>query len=338
MSNHSKKVFPFDNSRFSRVMQVLSVRRFWENPIRDLLKYLDYVFDRKSFIADFSEFEIHNHVPRSALAIRDYNYGPAVIIHGIMPRSGTVYVGELLRLHPDLQAYPRDLFEAPMLQVSDAINRVQRRFLRAYRHNSDKISDDEFLALFATAFIAHLYSEVPEESRILLKVPGVHYLHRFFKAFPLENLLVVIRDGRDVVESTRRTWPQLGFPSICRRWRRSADMVLACDKHFAKKESGYWLARFEDAVNDPVAFVREVCIRFNLDESTYPFGKISDIPVRGSSSLGVQKSVTWNPIEKPTTFTPERRWVNWSRRKKRIFKRIAGRALIDLGYCSNLDW
>ncbi len=338
MSNHSKKAFTFDNSRFSRVKQALVSRGFWENPIRDLLKYLSYVFDRRSFHADFSEPELQEQVFQSALAIRGPNHGPAVIIHGIMPRSGTVYVGELLRLHPDLQAYPWDLFEVPLLQVSDAIDQAQLRFLRAYRHNVDKIADHDFLALFSAAFIAHLYSGASEGRRILLKMPGVHYLHRFFKAFPAENLLILIRDGRDVAESTMRTWPQLGFPSICRRWRRSAGMVLACDRQFSQREAGYWLARFEDAIGDPVAFVKKACLKFDLDESRYPFEKISDIPVRGSSSLSKQTSITWKPMRKPTTFKPTERWRDWSSRRKRTFKHIAGKTLIDLGYCTTLDW
>jgi hypothetical protein len=44
--------------------------------------------------------------------------------------------------------------------------------------------------------------------------------------FPEEHLLVLTRDGRDVVHSTVKTWPQILFPFACRRYRRSAEMDL----------------------------------------------------------------------------------------------------------------
>ena len=173
---------------------------------------------------------------------------------------------------------------------------------------------------------------------MLLKVPSVHYLDRFYSAFPFEHLLVLIRDGRDVVQSTIRTWPQLKFSFVCRRWKRSAEMVLACDKRFSQRPKGYWLARFEDAVCDPSSFVKEAYERFGLDKSQYPYESMHKLPVRGSSSALRQDGVVWDPVEKPKGFDPTGRWHGWSAAKKRTFKRIAGQALIDLGYCENLDW
>ena len=304
----------------------------------DLGKYLDYLFDSRSFAPRFAVDEPSEAALQAARSIRGEAPAPALIIHGIMPRSGTVYVGELLRRHPDLHAYPNRLWELPFLQHTDHILKMQRDFLRTYQQNVGKIGDRDFLPLFGAAFIAYLHAFAPEGRRILLKVPGVHHLDRFFAAFPHEHLLVLVRDGRDVVHSTCKTWPQITFGMACRRWKRSARMVLACHHCYAKRSQGYWLARFEDAVRDPAGFVREACRRFGLDQAAYPFHQVGDLPVRGSTTLSEQGQVDWAPVQRPSHFSPIGHWRDWSWWRRWRFKRIAGRELIDLGYCEALDW
>ena len=105
------------------------------------------------------------------------------MIHGIMPRSGTVYAGQLLRLHPDLHAYPFQIWELPYLQHSGAVGELQDEFLWSYEQNVGKIGDQDFLPLFGSALVAYLYAGVPADKRLLMKVPNVEYLHQFYRVF-----------------------------------------------------------------------------------------------------------------------------------------------------------
>jgi hypothetical protein len=43
-------------------------------------------------------------------------------------------------------------------------------------------------------------------------------------------------------------------------------------------------------------------------------------------------------VAKPEDFNPVGRWESWSAWRKWRFKRIAGQALLDLGYGEDLDW
>ncbi|MCZ7570664.1 MAG: sulfotransferase [Ardenticatenaceae bacterium] len=299
-------------------------------------KYTSYVFDRKSFDPNFDALEVSPQAVETARRIRAVERGPAVIIHGIMPRSGTVYVGDLLGLHPDLALTPNKIWEIPFLKLTDDILRVQEEFFRSYKNNRSRIGAADFLPLFGAAFVAHLHSFAPEEKRMLLKMPGVQHLNHFFSVFPHENLLLLVRDGRDVVHSTVRTWPELRFSDVCRRWNRSVRMILAFQERYAGRQ-GYWMTRFEDAVRDPEVFVKEACSHFGLDGDKFPYEKIEAIPVQGSSSFMKEgKARYW--VKKPRGFNPIGRWEQWPAGKKRAFKRIAGEALMDLGYCDNLDW
>ncbi len=300
-------------------------------------KFFNYIFDTKGLRTPQPPDQISAHALQAAGQIRGAGRAPAILLQGIMKRSGTVYVGDMLALHPALEAYPNMVWEIPFLNETGKFMRAQDDFFLNYRQNVGKIDEHDFLPLFGEAFIAYLHAYLPPEKRMLLKVPGVEYLNAFYSVFPHENLLLQVRDGRDVVHSTVKTWPQITFSMACRRWNLSAQTVLHFHARNKHRTHGYWLARFEDAVNDPPGFIQEACQRFGLDESAYPFEKIGAIPVQGSSSFKTDGKVDYW-IEKPKTFNPIGRWEKWSVWRKAIFKLIAGKSLIALGYAEDSRW
>ena len=142
-------------------------------------KYWKYVFDTRGFTPTFDPGSISDRAFESARQIRGNSRPPAIILHGIMPRAGTVYVGELLRLHPRIEAFPYRLWEIPFLQLTDEMVDLQRSFFLGYRHNIGKLGANDFLPLFGAALIAHLYSGIGDDRRLLIKVPSVQYLDWF---------------------------------------------------------------------------------------------------------------------------------------------------------------
>ena len=246
-----------------------------------------------------------------------------------MQRSGTVYTGELLRLHPKLYAYPNNIWEVPFLRLAKDIIRTQNHFFQSHIQNTDKIGSKDFLPLFGASFIAYLYSFVPAGKRMLLKIPDVKYLKYFFSMFPHETPLLLLRDGRDLVTSTINTWPQKEFEDVCRSWADSANMVLAFQRHYTEENYNYLTIKYEDIVSDPERFVTTACERYSLDRTIYPYAKIEDIPVIGSSRIGKKgKEVVWKGVSKPKDFNSVGQWGSWSPRQKRVFKDIAGKALV----------
>lgn len=301
--------------------------------IEGITKYAHYIFEAKPFVYD-------SNVATEGMAnVRGATTGrPAIFIHGITPRAGTVYVGQLLRLHFDLHGLPRNLWELPTLQLSPDLLKLQRRFLTIYEQNADKMATHDFLTVFGRGILQYLQAETPYDKRMLVKVPSVQYLHYFPMMYPGQHLLILTRDGRDVAQSTVKTWPMILFPFACRRWNRAAEMVAGYHERHRDQPSGYWLARFEDAVTDPEGFVQEACRCFSLDVDRYPFDAIESIRIHGSSQMTDGGKVTWDPKVKPPDFLPMGYWHRWSRWRKWTFKRIAGQALMSLGYCEDLQW
>ncbi len=306
--------------------------------------YLGYAFGNEGLRLGMPDPQTSSTAAAAASRIRGSARGPALMIHGIMPRSGTNYVGSLLGLHPAFAAYPHDIWELPYLQRTGDILRAQRRFMRAFRSGnrtgprfgSQNASDvahmapHDFLPLFGAAVMAYVHEGVPEGRRALLKDPHATHLDRFFDVFPGEHLLIVVRDGRDLTESTTRTWPELRFPMVAKRYQRSARMVLACAERFESRSRPFLLVKYEDAVEDPAAFVRTTCQQFGLDPDTYPYDRLDEVPLVGSSQK--PGAVEWTPAPRPADFSPTGRWHSWSAYRRWMFDWIAGEELRRLGY------
>lgn len=281
---------------------------------------------------------ISHHALETAQQIRSPERGAAIFIHGIMPRSGTVYTGEILRLHPDLYAYPNEIWEVPFLKYSDKLYDFGEGFLSTYPQNQGKMGKHDFLPLFGAAFLRYLHGYVPDHKRMLLKVPNVYHLSYFFSMFPHENLLLLLRDGRDVVSSTLKTWPDSDFEEICRRWQYGAQTILGFVDDQRDRTAQIFLARYEQIVQDPADFARTACDHFRLAPQTFPWGEIDTLPVRGSSSFKAGDAVSWEPIPKGVAFKTAGKWHDWPEQMKDTFKEIAGQTLIKAGYASDFHW
>lgn len=285
----------------------------------------------------FDSFDLTPAALSAATAIRGADRQPAILLLGVMPRSGTVYSGELIRLHPDVHAYPYDLWETPFLELAGDLVRTQERFLRLYQQNRDKMGAQDFLPLFGSAFVAYLHEGIPTTKRLLVKNPDVSHLKYFRAIFPDEDLILLLRDGRDLVHSTLKTWPGRSFSDTCTEWRKATELML--DYWEVEKAQGRCLlVKYEDVVAHPDDFVRQVCERFGLAEDSFPFEAIESLPMRGSSSGSTSGKVTWDPVSSPARASTTRHWTAWSGRRKRIFKQIAGEALLRSGYADSLDW
>lgn len=306
-------------------------------PTAQLRRYLRYAFDLGGFDTRAGVPQPSPAALAAAQAARGADHPPALLIHGIMKRAGTVYTGHLLALHPDVTGFPQQLWETPLLARAGDVRALTGRFLDDYRPNYDRFPPHDLLPLLGAGFMAYLHAATPPGQRALTKIPSVEYLHHFFAMFPHEQLLLVVRDGRDVVHSTVNTWQGLPFHDVCRRWQRSAAMVNYVAHHFADHPN-FLLTRYETVIADPAAFVRRVCDRFGLDVDRYPFDAIADIPLQGSSTVKRADGRARYWVNKPADFNPVGRWQNWSRWRKLVFKRLAGQALIDLGYAPDHNW
>ena len=134
-----------------------------------------------------------------------------------------------------------------------------------------------------------------------------------------------MRDGRDLVSSTVRTWPQEKFSKVCTTWKNSADHMMAFKQFYDRNKDNYQLVKYEEIIARPKDFVTSCCDWFDLDIEKYPFPQIDELAFRGSSTLQAPGEVNWEPIKSDKSAKTVGHWRHWSARQTKQFKKLQER-------------
>lgn len=267
----------------------------------------------------------------TAERLRGKEFPPLVMLLGVRPRSGTNWVGDILRQHPDVFDYPNSLWEFPLLRGTGGLLAARDEFFAAYPKNAQRMGRNDLLPLIGSAVVAHLLSYAEPGRTVLVKDPSVRYLDFFPALFPFERCLLLLRDGRDVAESTLRSFgDRISFEQVCRRWARAARAML--DYAARQDPERTWLVRYEEVFAAPDEFAREACRRFGLDPERFPYDALPSLPLRGSSEFATGNWEYPPSRERPAGFQPIGRWHDWSAEQHETFERLAGDALRAAGY------
>jgi protein-tyrosine sulfotransferase len=264
-------------------------------------------------------------------------------VHGVLPRSGTNYLADLLERHQDVHAHPHRFWEFPLLSVTDRVEELQADFARVYRRNAEVLKPFEFAACLASGLMRHLQELVGPDKTMLFKFPYVHYVSLFRLLFPQDYLILLLRDGRDVVSSSMKTF-QKGFfisrfSNYCVEWDCAARTILKYDGGGPKKHPRTLVVKYEDLFSSPGESIRAILRRVGLESARYDFADIGNMPVRGSSDLAEHAGgIHWKPQSRQEKFNPVGRWKDWPERRKRRFKAKAGDTLIAAGYAVSNEW
>jgi hypothetical protein len=94
------------------------------------------------------------------------------------------------------------------------------------------------------------------------------------------------------------------------------------------------LIRFEDLAADPAREIARVIAFLGLDPALYPFNRLDETPVFGSSSFGRAdgEGVHWRPVPKDSSFDPLARAQSWPAHRLARFAWLAGAEQRKLGY------
>jgi len=274
-----------------------------------------------------------------------------IFIAGILPRSGTNFLYQLLSLHPDCQV-GGVIWEDFLLAHADLLVRyaetVQERWDLTWAVQ-DRIGQPvralcRSLGKGLISFLQlQVYDEaqgqvsgcsvVPSSKRLITKTPSVKNLRHFPKIFPDAHLIIVIRDGRALVESGVKSF-DWEYDHATREWADAARTIIQFEEETSKGECKYLITRFEDLVHDTEGELRRIFSFLALDPDKYDFQAAASSPVIGSceSRRAGESEVHWNPIQRTEDFNPVGRASNWGRRMHERFNWIAGKDLEQLGY------
>ena len=261
-----------------------------------------------------------------------------VFLIGVHRRCGSNFVCDALRLHSDF-AIPEPISEDYLLEHADLIRAyvertAEARWKKRFRVDSEfEAFRDDIYRQIGDGLTSVLRERVDGGRRLLTKTPDPDNVEMFFSLFPDAKLVFIVRDGRDVVESSYRSWPSESYSHWMRMWARGARIILDFAKGPGMKHRDRWrLVRYEDLLGDRQVF-SSLLDFLDVPEQSFPWDELDQLPVRGSSTYrGGRAELHWEPVARPKDFRPTGRWSSWGRLRRWQFRRLAGREQLELGY------
>lgn len=262
-----------------------------------------------------------------------------VFMLSLMPRSGTNFLAELLALHPDCARCVVD--EDGLLAQSRHLRRFARLLARVWEAdgNLEDLAPYDPIGRLHHAFgetfkrfllSIHDAAGAPHAPYLVSKTPRIAEVGNFPLLLPDDPLLVLLRDGRAVVESYVRSFGK-HFESAVREWAGAARELRAAGPVLAGHKVLF--VRYEDLVQNQERMMAEVLAFIGLDPQRFDQAAAQALPVFGSSELAAGGGkVDWKPREKAEDFNPLARASGWTERQRSRFEWLAGAELRELGY------
>jgi len=271
-----------------------------------------------------------------------------VFVLGILQRSGTNYLNNLLLLHPDVQP-PGMVWEDFHLSHADHLCDYVES---TQRHWDDDWSEAVNNTMGHGALLAHLgqgivrfmenqYSACietgkfppPEHEpvRLVTATPSVSNLHLFFDLFPHGAPLIIVRDGRALVESGVRSF-NWDYDEASYNWATNARKILEfCQA--PEHQGRFFLVKYKDLCAQNRQTMTQMLNFLGLDPSRFDFDAAENLAVMGSSEVVTRGGVLhWKEVKKPREFNPLARARNWGPQLKCRFAWIAGNEMRALGF------
>ncbi|MFB9840818.1 sulfotransferase family protein [Mucilaginibacter ginsenosidivorans] len=273
-----------------------------------------------------------------------------VFIQGIMPRSGTHYLMHLLCLHQKCRRSV--LVEDGLLARSSLLMKYIERSNRQWVVDADLPEDMEAEQLLAEGlgeglriFLKRLTQQALDQKKIpvtetcdmdyrymVTKTPNVSNLKNFFRLFPDEKLIILIRDGRSLVESINLSF-KYNREAATRDWANAARDIFEIQKQWTVEGKQFLVIKYEELYANTENEMRKILSFLDLDTARYDFEKALNSPVIGSSVFKRGAGpVHWEPVDKTAEFNPLQRSAKWNRKQHERFNWLAGKELIMWGY------
>jgi hypothetical protein len=267
-----------------------------------------------------------------------------IFILGIMQRSGTNYLNNLLLLHPDCD-YPGFVWEDYLIAHSEHLNNYVNSVYHSWNPSwknkvEEAMRDDSLMKCIGEGlglFINRQYESSlktrqrsnrdtgegqNEFPKLVTATPSVSSLRHFFQLLPHARLLIIIRDGRSIVESGIKSF-DWDFEHAVRRWMKAAEAILEFDSSVQKGR--HMIVRYEDIYTNARDEITKVLSFLELNAERYDFNAAASLTVTGSSDLkDSEGKLHWKAREKSPDFNPIGRWSHWKRSQHERFNWLAG--------------
>jgi protein-tyrosine sulfotransferase len=275
-----------------------------------------------------------------------------LFVLGILPRSGTHFLANLIAQHSDCvhSIIPEDFILEKSNNLKKNIGKLtgnwkdqlkleepEYSILNKILYNSIGNSFKDFL--FETKENAAILKKKNKEDSninsienkyLITKTPSVVNIKNFLDFFPNEKVLVIVRDGRMLVESYVNSFSKNREEAI-REWAAGARSIKEFNIEAHSKSVS--LIKYEELHLNTEVKLKEILSFLELDVSRINLETALNLPVFGSSTFKRGKGeVHWWPVQKTTDFKPLENSANWPRKYHERFNWLTKEEMEFLGY------
>ncbi|MCF6171938.1 MAG: sulfotransferase [Bacteroidales bacterium] len=255
-----------------------------------------------------------------------------VFIVGISGRSGTNYLFRLLLNHPDCAVSnlgAEDFIIYGLDKLTDYTDKISLRWKKDWNYTPAKKS---MLKKSLGDGITDFLRKDKNNKCLISKTPSTLNIDKFFDFFTDARLIILVRDGKNVVESGVKSkfWNyETGFHI----WNESAKRILKLLEKETAVRDKILLIKYEDLVSSLDKELAKVFAFCHLSFDKYDFRKTENIQVFGSSLSGAEnKKFVWKVDKQKKHFDPLLRTQKWNRFLYYRYNRKCGENAVKLGY------
>jgi hypothetical protein len=176
---------------------------------------------------------------------------------------------------------------------------------------------------------------VGELPAVVLKTPHCKNLRVGWELFPEAFHIVIVRDGRDVVDSGIRASYWKTIDEAAEAWREGVAVLRASlDSCSDAQRTVTSIIRYEALVGKARETLLPIVIKLGYASSAECFSQVSELPIYGSSQYGVNPdgSFVWRIAQRTSDFNPVGRWRTWDMETVERVHEAIGAELEWLGY------
>ena len=148
-----------------------------------------------------------------------------IFILGILQRSGTNYLSDLIGIHPNCTK-PKNIFEDFLLSQIDRLLEYANEVSQHWNTKWGIEGSDRLLRQhISMGLISFLNANRKEpDRRLVTKTPSVKNISHFLDIFENGQLVVLVRDGQAVVESGMKSFGW-DFDEAAINWAKAASTI-----------------------------------------------------------------------------------------------------------------
>jgi Sulfotransferase family len=196
-------------------------------------------------------------LPRSLGDGREATLRPILVI-GLTARTGTNYLGRLLAAHRDCTR-PTSLYEDYMVFGLRHLNKFIKQASRHWQPSSVGEKQKQLRTLLGSSMTKFLLEDAKDQSkRPVFKTPTVWGLAHAHQFLPRCDVIVLTRNGPDVVESGMRSFGWQFERASCFWGDAARYLVQTCEDRRRNDTPPLTIIRYEDLVAQPAATLRSI--------------------------------------------------------------------------------